>query len=39
LQVATIAFARNICEIPHANSREFDPNGDQNVIDIMETQK
>jgi len=39
LQVATIAFARNVCGLDRANSWEFAPNWDQNVIDIMETQK
>ncbi|HRX63988.1 MAG TPA: CTP synthase (glutamine hydrolyzing) [Candidatus Absconditabacterales bacterium] len=39
LQVATIGFARNVCGLDHANSGEFAPQGDQNVIDIMETQK
>ncbi len=39
LQVATIAFARNICGLPLANSWEFTPDWDSNVIDIMETQK
>ena len=39
LQIATIAFARNICNIPDANSTEFKPDWKNNVIDIMPSQK
>jgi len=39
LQIATIAFARKVCELPNANSREFSGNNEFNVIDIMEDQK
>jgi len=39
LQIATIAFARNICGLPNANSGEFTPSWNENVIDIMEDQK
>ncbi len=39
LQVATIAFARHVCQIPDANSGEFAPKWNNNVIDIMESQK
>ena len=39
LQIATIAFARSICCIPQANSWEFTPENEFNVIDIMEEQK
>ena len=39
LQIATIAFARSICNIPQANSWEFTPENEFNVIDIMEEQK
>ncbi|HOG15135.1 MAG TPA: CTP synthase [Candidatus Absconditabacterales bacterium] len=39
LQIATIAFARNICNIVDANSSEFKPDGKNNVIDIMPSQK
>ena len=39
LQIATIAFVRSICNIPQANSWEFTPENEFNVIDIMEEQK
>ena len=39
LQIATIAFARSICNIPEANSWEFTPENEFNVIDIMEEQR
>ena len=39
LQIATIAFARSVCNIPQANSWEFTPENEFNVIDIMEEQK
>ncbi len=39
LQIATIAFARNICNIVDANSSEFKPDWKNNVIDIMPSQK
>lgn len=39
LQIATIAFARYICNIHDANSGEFTPEWNNNVIDIMESQK
>ena len=39
LQIATIAFARSVCNIPQANSWEFTPENKFNVIDIMEEQK
>ena len=39
MQVATIAFARLFCDISNANSWEFTPNNQFNVIDIMEWQK
>ena len=35
LQVATIAFARNVCGILNANSSEFEPNWKENIIDII----
>jgi CTP synthase len=38
LQCAVIEFARNICNLRHANSSEF-KNSKYNVIDIMEYQK
>ena len=39
MQIATIAFARSVCHIPQANSWEFTPENEFNVIDIMEEQK
>jgi len=38
LQCAVIEFARSVCGLEHANSREFDPNCDEFVIDFMEEQ-
>jgi CTP synthase len=39
MQLAVIEFARNVCGIKGANSAEFKPGSDENVIDIMENQK
>lgn len=39
LQLATIEFARNVCGIKDATSREFDSKAKNPVIDIMEEQK
>lgn len=39
MQVATIEFARNVLKIDDANSGEFTPNGLNNVIDLMDSQK
>ncbi|MCC6273860.1 MAG: CTP synthase [Deltaproteobacteria bacterium] len=39
MQLACIEFARNVCGIANANSREFDENGPEPVIDLMEEQK
>jgi len=39
LQMAVIEFARNVCGIKDANSAEFNPDGENNVIDIMPEQK
>ncbi len=39
MQVATIAFARSVCNIPQANSWEFTPENQFNVIDIMDEQR
>ncbi len=39
LQIAVMEYARNVCGINDANSAEFDINGKNLVIDIMETQK
>jgi CTP synthase len=39
LQCAVIEFARNICGLKNANSREFSPRCRYPVIDLMEEQK
>jgi CTP synthase len=39
LQLAVIEFARNVCGIKDATSREFDSKADNPVIDLMEEQK
>jgi len=39
LQLATIEFARNVCGVKDATSREFDSKAKNPVIDIMEEQK
>ncbi len=39
LQLAVIEFARNVAELKNASSAEFTPEGSQNVIDLMESQK
>jgi CTP synthase len=39
MQLATVEFARNVCGLKHANSAEFKPENDQNVIDLMDSQK
>ena len=38
MQMAVIEFARNVCGIQDANSKEFEPNGEHLVIDLMEEQ-
>ena len=39
MQMAVVEFARHCAGLPDANSAEFQPDGEQNVIDIMEDQK
>jgi CTP synthase len=39
LQCATIEFARNVCGLKNANSKEFSPRCRYPVIDLMEEQK
>ena len=39
LQCAVIEFARNVCKLKNANSREFKPELAHPVIDLMEEQK
>lgn len=38
MQVAAIEFARNVCNLTGANSGEFNPGGENLVIDLMEEQ-
>ena len=38
-QIMAIEFARNVLGIQDANSEEFNPEGKNNVIHIMEHQK
>ena len=38
LQMATIEYARNVCGLEGAHSREFDPDSPHPVIDLMENQ-
>ena len=38
-QMAVIEYARNVCNIPEANSSEFAPDGKHSVIDILPEQK
>lgn len=39
LQIAVIEFARNVAELPLANSLEFDPQTPDPVVTLMESQK
>ncbi len=39
MQVAIIEIARDLCNLKHANSSEFDPETLDPVVDIMETQR
>lgn len=39
MQLAVIEYARNVCGIKEANSAEFRPEGQFNVIDLMESQR
>jgi CTP synthase len=39
MQIATIEFARNVCGLAKANSTEFDENGPDPVICLMDEQK
>ncbi|MBI5454487.1 MAG: CTP synthase [Deltaproteobacteria bacterium] len=39
MQVAIIEIARDLCNLKHANSSEFDPETPDPVVDIMETQR
>jgi CTP synthase len=39
MQLATIEYARHVCGLTEANSAEFKPENQQNVIDLMDSQK
>ena len=39
MQIAVIEFARNVCGINDASSREFDELAENPVIDLMADQK
>lgn len=39
MQILVIEYARNVCGLKKANSAEFAPNGAENVIDLMDSQK
>src|SRR5574337_387864 len=39
MQCAVIEFARHVCGLQGANSREFDPNSPHPVIDLMPEQR
>jgi len=39
MQLAVIEYARHVCGLDHASSAEFKPENDQNVIDLMDSQK
>ncbi len=38
MQIAAIAFARDVLQLPDANSYEFDPQSGNTIIDFMEDQ-
>ncbi|MCA9618551.1 MAG: CTP synthase, partial [Myxococcales bacterium] len=38
MQLAVVEFARSCCNLPKANSREFDKDGEECVIDLMPDQ-
>ena len=39
MQMATIEFARNVCNLPDANTEEVNPSTSNPVIHTMEDQK
>lgn len=39
MQLAAIEFARHVMQLSHANSQEFDPNCNHQIIHLMESQK
>jgi len=39
MQIATIEFARNVCQLENANSTEFDKDTVHPVISLQEEQK
>jgi len=38
MQLSVVEYARNVCNLPHANSTEFEPDTIYNVIDYLENQ-
>ncbi len=39
MQIAVIEFTRNVCKLPDATSREFNPTTPEPIIDLMADQK
>jgi len=39
MQLAVVEYARHVCGLKSANSAEFKPEGKENVIDLMQSQK
>jgi CTP synthase len=39
MQLAVIEYARHVCNLPHANSTEIEPDSPEPVIDILPEQK
>ncbi len=39
MQLAVVEYARNVCQISNANSKEFDDDNDSQIIDLMASQK
>lgn len=39
MQIAVIEYARNVAELPHANSTEIEPDCPQPIIDLLPEQK
>jgi CTP synthase len=39
MQMAIVEYARNVCNIKGAASEEFDPDAEEKVIHLMDTQK
>jgi CTP synthase len=39
MQLSAIEFARNVLQLPRANSQEFDPQSPDQIVHLMESQK